>query len=324
MIKNHRILITLNTISISPMLKNIKKAITTISATIDYLFHMNKSVCNVLVHAMIIRDEDDIIEQVIKHHHNLGVDQFIIVLHQSKDKTREILDALSKDYNIRILIKNDLLMQQADWTNEIVSIARREYKADWVIISDADEFWQVSPHTTLKKVLEQKSSCITAKRFNVFPEKDKVMLNDFLAFDYIVANPPKVEGSIEDKYQQHSLILTSLPGKIAVRPEGLIRVRTGSHSARLKGKKSTSNNIWILHYPIRSKAQFIKRNAQHQLKVAEGNASKNNMIWVSEYTKDPEKFENEILKFCFDQAEIDEFIDLGIAKKITDIKNTTH
>jgi len=51
---------------------------------------------------LIVKDEEDVIEDNIKFHSKMGVDSFVILDNGSSDNTYEILNELKKKYEINL------------------------------------------------------------------------------------------------------------------------------------------------------------------------------------------------------------------------------
>lgn len=99
---------------------------------------------------LLVRNEEDIIKENLEYHLGHGVDFFIITDHRSSDTTSSILDKYRR-YGIAEVIKvNDDIYPQADWVTSMARYAATQYKADWVINSDADEFWVYNNGENLK------------------------------------------------------------------------------------------------------------------------------------------------------------------------------
>jgi glycosyl transferase family 2 len=107
-----------------------------------------------IVMTLMVRDEADIIEQQLDFHLAAGVDFFVVTDHQSQDGTSEILDRYARDSVLHRIPVVSPAKRQAEWVTGMARTAAREFDADWVINSDADEFWW--PWSgSLKEVLAQ-------------------------------------------------------------------------------------------------------------------------------------------------------------------------
>src|SRR6476620_9742296 len=93
-----------------------------------------------LVQTLVVRDEADIVGEQIEYHLNAGVDFVIASDHESVDGTTEILEQYAREGHLR-LIRVQGEMHDGPWRTNMARLAATEHGADWVINTDADEFW---------------------------------------------------------------------------------------------------------------------------------------------------------------------------------------
>jgi hypothetical protein len=94
-----------------------------------------------LVMTLLARDEADIVDAQIRFHLNAGVDFVIATDNLSQDGTTEILESYAKAGQLHLIREDGEYLQQAEWITRMGRLAATEFEADWVIHSDADEFW---------------------------------------------------------------------------------------------------------------------------------------------------------------------------------------
>ena len=94
-----------------------------------------------LVQTLVVRDEADIVDDQIRYHLNAGVDFVIATDHQSVDGTTEILESYAREGVLRRISVTDAIMRDGPWRTQMARLAATQYDADWVINTDADEFW---------------------------------------------------------------------------------------------------------------------------------------------------------------------------------------
>jgi hypothetical protein len=94
-----------------------------------------------LVMTLLARDEADIVDAQIKFHLNAGVDFVIATDNLSQDGTTEILESYAKAGQLHLIREDGEYLRQAEWITRMGRLAATELGADWVIHSDADEFW---------------------------------------------------------------------------------------------------------------------------------------------------------------------------------------
>jgi hypothetical protein len=94
-----------------------------------------------LVMTLLVRDEEDVLAEHLQFHLNAGVDLVIATDHRSQDGTTEILHSFARTGHVIAIRENAERIRQAEWTTRMARLASSEHGADWVIESDADEFW---------------------------------------------------------------------------------------------------------------------------------------------------------------------------------------
>jgi hypothetical protein len=104
-----------------------------------------------LVQTLVVRDEADIVDAQIAYHLHAGVDFVIATDHESQDGTTDILEGYARDgYLLRIAEHGE--NREHAWRTRMARLAASRYGADWVINTDADEFW-ITGSGTLKDAL---------------------------------------------------------------------------------------------------------------------------------------------------------------------------
>ena len=90
---------------------------------------------------LMVRDEADIIERQLDFHLAAGVDFFVVTDHESADGTSEILERYARRGLLHRIPVVSSAKRQAEWVTGMARMAAEDFGADWVINSDADEFW---------------------------------------------------------------------------------------------------------------------------------------------------------------------------------------
>jgi hypothetical protein len=94
-----------------------------------------------LVMTLLVRDEADVLDAQIAFHLNAGVDFVVATDNRSTDGTTEILERYVREGYAHILREESDEYRQSEWVTRMARLAANEFGADWVINSDADEFW---------------------------------------------------------------------------------------------------------------------------------------------------------------------------------------
>ena len=90
---------------------------------------------------LMVRDEADIIDLQIAFHLAAGVDFVIVTDHESRDGTTEILERYAGQGVLHRIPVSSPVKRQSEWVTRMARMAASDFGADWIINSDADEFW---------------------------------------------------------------------------------------------------------------------------------------------------------------------------------------
>lgn len=227
---------------------------------LDYFTHRFDPANFTLVMTILVKNEADIIEANIRTHAKLGVDAFVIMDNGSNDGTRELLDSLKKDFEITIIDESGSYKQKKFMT-QLAFVAKKIYKADWIINNDADEFWIPNDDSkNLKDCLDFKGGVLYVHRSNMCLHEG---ITHWSESQYFVKN------QVHYKLGEPNIILGKIGRKVIVNPYGLYQINSGNHGAEHIAfwQKKENIDIHIYHYPIRSFEQFEEniKNRKHLL-----------------------------------------------------------
>lgn len=195
-----------------------------------------------IIMTLLIRDNQDILEDNIEHHIRQGIDFFIITDNRSTDTSRSIAERYVARGIAEIIDESGENYNQALW---VTRMARRayDYHADWVINNDADEFWiSQRPGETVRETIQQlPQECrfISAQRWNAIITKSNI------------DEKWPISGTLFDRQSINSLG-NPLPPKVAHRADPTIQVEHGNHCVQSKNQFgiTDTNSLMILHYPF--------------------------------------------------------------------------
>ena len=199
-----------------------------------------------IVMTLLVRNEEDILDAHLSFHRAAGVDLVLAIDNGSCDTSTEILESYASDGYVE-LTRDDGKLDQAEWVTGLARRAATEFGADWVINSDADEFYWPRGGT-LKEVL----SAVPAQYGGV-----RGMLRNFA---------PRPHGN--DFFAERMTVRVCNPGaedntpysprfKAMHRGDPNVDVFWGSNRAMSRGLDPLSGwyPIDVLHFQIRSLEQ---------------------------------------------------------------------
>jgi Glycosyl transferase family 2 len=94
-----------------------------------------------IVMTLVVRDEEDIVDEQLRFHLDHGVDFVIATDHRSVDGTTDILRRYEREGHLHLIREEREDHRHAEFTTRTARLAATDFGADWVINADADEFW---------------------------------------------------------------------------------------------------------------------------------------------------------------------------------------
>ena len=205
-----------------------------------------------LVQTLVVRDEEDIVDAQIAYHLNAGVDFVIASDHESLDGTTDILESyIRAGHLLRIPVAGPV--REAEWRTHMARLAATDHAADWVINTDADEFW-IPRRGSLKEILSavpQSYGVLWALSRHFVPRTgadgffaDRMTVR--VSSDAAMSDPTS-------PYRPHA--------KVAHRADSKISVGHGSHTAFSARFRQLPNwhPIEVFHFPFRTQEQYERK-----------------------------------------------------------------
>jgi len=94
-----------------------------------------------VVMTLLARDEADVVENWLDFHLAAGADFVVATDNRSQDGTTEILERYARGGHVHLIRESGEDLRQDEWVTRMARLAATDFGADWVINSDADEFW---------------------------------------------------------------------------------------------------------------------------------------------------------------------------------------
>jgi glycosyltransferase involved in cell wall biosynthesis len=209
-----------------------------------------------VVMTLLVRDEEDILRANLDYHLANGVDEIILMDNLSSDGTADIAREYERAGHLHYMFQPRDDYSQGRWVTQMARRAIDEFRADWVINSDADEFWW-SHEGSIKDAfasIDVNAIATSVERTNFVTRLDN-------------GEPFWRRMDIRRLFSTNFLG-DPLPGKAAHRALTDVVVEQGNHRVYAGGRlaRCVPGPMTILHFPVRSRAQF--RN-----KVAKGGAA---------------------------------------------------
>jgi hypothetical protein len=206
-----------------------------------------------IVVTVLARDEADVIDAQVSFHLNAGADFVIATDNNSRDGTTEILERYSREGVLHLIREPAEGLRQGEWVTRMARLAATEYGADWVINTDADEFWWPRGGS-LKDVLAavpEEYGIVAAfwRSFVPRPDDDRLFAERMTA--RLTQHAP-----INDPTSFYRPVI-----KVAHRADPEVNVGRGNHA--LAGSRFRTLTTWhpleVLHFPLRSRAQWARK-----------------------------------------------------------------
>ena len=205
-----------------------------------------------IVMTLLVRDEEDIIRQNIEFHLNHGVDFFIVTDNLSGDGTRDILEAYWQLGVLHYIYEPEDNYAQGVWVTRMAKLAVTQFGADWVINSNADEFWWAKYEKDLKAVLRHVPASVPGLRVRRHNFVPRPRTGDVSFLETMVYRQTfSVNG-----------LGKLLPPKICYRALSDFSVAQGNHEVFVEGAKlnvSETNELSIFHFPVRTLSQISQK-----------------------------------------------------------------
>lgn len=218
-----------------------------------------------LIMTLLVKNEEDMLEENLLFHKAMGVDSFIITDNNSTDRTPEIIrEYQQKGWITEVIEEKATNYEQKEWVNRMIWKAKTIYGADWIINADADELWY-SPSGNLKNEMSiTNANVLNCELRSVYPEEEKPFWQ-WNKTVKAVADPGKYDLSCYSLFERQNK-------KVIHRAAGYLQISMGNHKVTMFPKRSIDSDIRVYHYNIRGKRQFLEKmiNGGKQLEQHKG------------------------------------------------------
>lgn len=196
---------------------------------------------DMIVATMVVRNEEDIIAECIRHNLSAGVNRIIMTLNNSEDATRDIAATFPE---VTIIDEPSNEYQPGVWQTRMARMAF-DIGAAWVVPIDADELW--TGIANLLRVPGEYGIVLAKCLFNHPPTtliKEPFSCTQMPVFEKDTARSFGEWGS----------------GRFAFRPYPDVEVAMGNDRLENHGQKiATMRELWVHHYPMRNFERYCKK-----------------------------------------------------------------
>jgi hypothetical protein len=206
-----------------------------------------------VVVTVLARDEADVIDAQVSFHLNAGADFVIATDNNSRDGTTEILETYARTGVLELIREPAEGLRQGEWVTRMARLAATKYGADWVVNTDADEFWWPRGGS-LKDVLAPvppKYGVVQGFWRSFVPRPD-----DDAPFAERMTVRLSQRAPINDPTSFYRPVI-----KVAHRGDPHVTVARGNHA--LAGGALQTLPLWhpveVLHFPLRSREQWMRK-----------------------------------------------------------------
>ncbi len=207
-----------------------------------------------LVQTLVVRDEIDVVEAQLDYHLSAGVDFVLATDHESRAGTAEVLERYERSSRLRLLRASGPVREH-EWRTRMARLAAAEHGADWVINTDADEFW-MPRRGTLKEAfaaIPGPYGVVWATSRHFVPRPD----GDAPFFERMTVRF-SAQAALNDPlspYRPHA--------KAAHRADPDAIVRHGSHRVETRYEPLPHWHPFdVLHFPFRSVEQYERKTVR--------------------------------------------------------------
>ncbi|CAN5166064.1 hypothetical protein BH20ACT13_BH20ACT13_24050 [soil metagenome] len=213
---------------------------------------------------LLVRDEADIVDEQLAFHFDAGVDLVVATDNGSQDGTTEILERYEREGRLHLIHEPGEDLRQSEWVTRMARLATTEFGADWVLNTDADEFWwpQGAGLGEVLAAIPPRYGVVRGAWRNFVPRPD-----DGRSF-----SERMTVRLCTPAFHHHPL---STHSKSAHRAAADVRVGRGNHEAFGHGLLPLRGwyPLEVLHFPVRSLEHSVRKYVT-QFVALEKNAGK--------------------------------------------------
>lgn len=215
-----------------------------------------------LIMTLLVKNEEDLLEQNLLFHKAMGVDAFIITDNNSTDSTHEIIEKYHrKGWIVDVIKETATGYEQKDWVDRMIWRAKTLFGADWIINADADELWYAPSGLLKTELCRSHANVLTCEMRSMYPEEDK----PFWQWNKAVRPVADIDAYGLSIY---SLFERQNP-KVVHRADGYLQISMGNHKVKMLPQYTKHSAIRVYHYNVRGRQQFLDKMVNGGMQLQE-------------------------------------------------------
>ncbi len=247
---------------------------------------MNKKYIVAII--MSVRNEESIIDLNISYHLDLGFDYIFIINHCSTDKTNKILKSYKNDSRVIICQENNPVFDHAKISNKLLNFANKNYKINWFVFLDADEFFSIKDNSIHDFVNRLESNKIPYASIGWANALFDHTLSDYTCTPFYSIDTTKYFYPWpEKKWQEYGHFR-----KAIVKNHKNIEVVAGGHYVKTENNSTffgdynrnpyiiPYNQAKLLHFEFRDKAELVYEKWKKLAFFEKDSTSNENSPWL--------------------------------------------
>lgn len=205
-----------------------------------------------VIMTLLVKNEEELLEQNLLFHKAMGVDGFIITDNNSTDGTPAIIQKYrEKGWVLEAISETSSGYEQKRWVDRMVCLAITRYGADWIINADADEFWYAPSENFKKELANVRANVLACQVINMYPSEDAPLFE----WTQVVKPAPAPEEFDLSPYS----IFGRYRGKVLHRACGYLQIAMGNHKVAMFPRWKQPSTIRIYHFNFRGREQFLRK-----------------------------------------------------------------
>jgi hypothetical protein len=225
-----------------------------------------------------VKDEAELIVPCIERLHAIGVGPIVVLDDHSTDGTAELVDRLAStmDGTLTRVVRTRQMPPVHDRAGPVLGPLIEEHRPDWVLFTDADEFWVCRDGQLVSALGVTASDALSIERFNVpLMSPPFIPISGLAAAMFleapIIVKRTRLSPDLMRLAPHQRWIMHAVMPKLVCRTERVGSFSAGGHAVTAPdGSRivpAPAGEITIVHVPFTTLPRFVRKvdNARHFL-----------------------------------------------------------